>query len=155
MARILRNICCTSGLGLFFLFTLPTADLFALSVDETKTFREGPFLFKMEIQVHGSGSLKKTKPFRITSLKVKIKNERDSSEALKVKSIRAYIEPKIYGDIETRGFSVSPAQWVTKYYRLRKGKQPSFGDKGYIEIAFENFVIRFDPRERKFQGPLP
>jgi hypothetical protein len=107
----------------------------------------------MEIQVNGRGSVKKA-PFRITSLKVKIKNERASSEILKVKTVRVYTDPLVYTDIETRGFSVSPTQWVTKYYRLRKEKQPLVNDKGFIEIAFEDFAVIFSPQEHRFLPPV-
>jgi hypothetical protein len=107
----------------------------------------------MEVQVNGRGSVKKA-PFRITSLKVKIKNERASSEILKVITIRVYTDPVVYTDIETRGFSVSPTQWVTKYYRLRKEKQPLVNDKGFIEISFENFSVVFSPQERRFLSPF-
>jgi hypothetical protein len=106
----------------------------------------------MQVQVNGRGSLKKA-PFRITSLKLKIKNERASSEILKVKTIRVYTDPVVYTDVETRGFSVSPTQWVTKYYRLRKEKQPLVNDKGFIEISFENFAVIFIPQERRFLAP--
>ncbi len=116
-------------------------------------FSEGPYLFKMEVQVYGSGSPKKN-PMPMTSLKVKIKNDRASSKPLVVKSIRAYLDPQIYQDIETKGYPISPAQWVTKYYRLPKRNQPLMGEQASIEIAFDTFTIRFKPRERKFQGPI-
>ena len=116
-------------------------------------FSEGPYLFKMEIQVHGSGSVRKN-PIRMASLKVKIKNDRASSQVLKVKTIRAFLQPQVYQDIETAGFPVTPAQWVTKYYRLSKQKQPLLGESAHIEIAFEDFIIRFDPQQKKFHGPL-
>jgi hypothetical protein len=106
----------------------------------------------MEIFFNGTGSLKKW-PLKMTSLKVKMKNDRASSETLRVKTIRTYINEKAYQDIDTQGFTVSPGQWVTKYYRLRKEKQPTLSEHGYIEIAFENFTIQFYPRERKFVGP--
>jgi hypothetical protein len=83
-----------------------------------------------------------------------MKNEKASSEALKVKTIRVYIAPTVFRDIETREFSVAPGQWVTKYFRLRKEVQPLLGEKGYVEIAFETFSIQFHPRERKFHGPV-
>ncbi len=134
-------------------FLLPP-DLAAFySISETQVFSSGPYAFKMEIQFNGTGSLKK-KPIQMSSLKVKIKNDRASSEVLKVKTIRAYPEAKIYQDIDTLGYPISPGQWVTKYYRLSKGKRPFLRDGGFIEIAFENFTIHFYPRERKFSGPV-
>ncbi len=133
------------------IFLIP--DLWAFSLTENKMFSEGPYLFKMEVEVNGRGSPKK-KPMRMTSLKVKIKNDRASSKPLTVKSIRAYLDPQIYQDIETKGYPITPAQWVTKFYRLPKGKQPLLGEQASIEIAFDTFIIRFNPRERKFQGPM-
>lgn len=133
------------------IFLIP--DLWAFSLTENKMFSEGPYLFKMEVEVNGRGSPKKS-PMRMTSLKVKIKNDRASSRSLTVKSIRAYLDPQIYQDIETKGYPITPAQWVTKYYRLPKGKQPLLGEQASIEIAFDTFIIRFNPRERKFQGPM-
>jgi hypothetical protein len=64
-----------------------------------------------------------------------------------------YAEPMVYTDIETLGYSVSPSQWVTKYYRLRKEKQPIVSDKGFIEISFENFTVLFSPQEHRFLAP--
>ncbi len=133
------------------IFLIP--DLWAFSLTENKMFSEGPYLFKMEVEVNGRGSPKKN-PMRMTSLKVKIKNDRASSKPLTVKSIRAYLDPQIYQDIETKGYPITPAQWVTKFYRLPKGKQPLLGEQASIEIAFDTFIIRFNPRERKFQGPM-
>ncbi len=130
------------------------SSLSAFSSSETTTFHRGPFAFKIEISVKGNGSLKKQNPTSITSIKLKMKNERASSEALRVKTIRVYTTPNVFQDVETREFTVSPGQWVTKYFRLRKDAQPILGEKGYIEIAFENFVIQFHPRERRFQGPV-
>ena len=135
----------------FFLFSHPEAAAFSAS--EAKLFHHGPFAFKMELSITGNGSLKKSNPIPITSLKIKVKNEKASSEILKIKAIRVYIAPTVFRDIETREFTVSPGQWVTKYFRLRKEVQPLLGEKGYVEIAFENFSIQFNPRERKFQGP--
>ena len=138
----------------FFLSLFITSELRAFSASESKIFRQGPFAFKLEISLTGNGSLKKSPPTPITSLKLKVKNEKASSEALKVKAIRVYIAPTVFRDIETREFSVVPGQWVTKYFRLRKEVQPLLGEKGYVEIAFETFSIQFYPRERKFHGPF-
>ncbi len=139
-----------SVFSVFFLFS---SDLRAFTVSENKIFADGPYLFKMEVEVHGNGSLRKN-PWRMASLKVKIKNDRASSQILNVKTIRAFIQPQVYQDLETKGFPIHPAQWVTKYYRLSKTKQPLVGEDGHIEIVFENFVIRFDPARKKFQGPF-
>ena len=152
MVRVLRIARMALGFTLFVPLVL-TADLWAFTIVETSNFKEGSYTFKMEVQVNGRGSIKKA-PFRITSLKVKIKNERASSEILKVKTIRVYAEPMVYTDIETRGYSVSPTQWVTKYYRLRKEKQPLVSDRGFIEITFEKFAVIFSPRERRFLAPF-
>ncbi len=130
-----------------------TSDLGAFTIIENKMFSEGPFLFKIEVQVYGSGSAKKN-PMRMTSLKVKIKNDRASSQSLTVKNIRAFMEPQVYQDIETKGYPIAPSQWVTKYYRLSKGKQPILGENASIEVDFESFKIKFHPREKKFQGPI-
>ncbi|MDH4265604.1 MAG: hypothetical protein OEW45_08190 [Deltaproteobacteria bacterium] len=152
MVPLLRNA--FFALGLLFLVQVSfSSDLQAFSVAETKIFREGSYTLKMEIQVSGPGKLRKN-PVQLSSLKVKIKNERASSQVLKVKTIRAYREPKVYKDIEIREYSISPGQWVTKYFRLPKGKKPFLSDQGFIEIVFENFTIQFSPRKRKFQGPL-
>jgi hypothetical protein len=121
------------------------------SISETRIFSDGPYAFKMEIQFNGTGTSKK--PLQMSSLKVKIKNDRASSEVLKVKTIRAYPETNVFQDIETLGYPISPGQWVTKFYRLSKGKRPVLSDRGFIEIAFENFTIQFYPRERRFSGP--
>lgn len=138
---------------MLFVLLLLSADLWAFTIIQASNFKEGSYTFKMEVQVSGRGAVKKV-PLRMTSLKVKIKNEKASSGVLKVHAIRAYLEPKVYRDLETLGYSISPGQWVTKFYRLRKEKQPLLGEEGHIEIAFENFTIRFNPRERKFHGPL-
>lgn len=152
MARFTRMACWVIGFTLLPPFFL-AADLWAFrTIAEKKIFKEGPYSFQMEVQIKGSGSLKKTA--KMTSLKVKIKNEKVSPDTLRVKAIRNYTEPKVFSEIETRGYPVSPGQWVTKYYRLPKKNRPVLGEKGYIEIAFEKFVIRFMPRERKFQGPM-
>jgi len=152
MVRVFRIARMALGFTLFVPLVL-TADLGAFTIVEASHFKEGPYTFKMEVQVNGRGSIKKA-PFRITSVKVKIKNEKASSEILKVKTIRVYTDPVVYTDIETRGYAVSPTQWVTKYYRLRKEKQPLVNDKGFIEINFENFAVIFSPRERRFLTPF-
>jgi len=152
MIRFLRIAGMALGCSLFAALIL-SANLWAFNVVEASHFQQGPYTFKMEIQVNGRGSVKKA-PYRITSLKVKIKNERASSEILKVKTVRVYTDPLVYTDIETKGFPVSPTQWVTKYYRLRKEKQPLVSDKGFIEIAFENFTVIFSPQERTFLPPV-
>ena len=141
------------SLVLFLSFVI-TPDLWAFSASESKLFHQGPFTFKLEISVTGNGSLKKPNPIPVTSLKLKMKNEKASSEVLKVKAIRVYTSPSVFRDIETRDIIVSPGQWVTKYFRLRKEVQPLLGEKGYIEVAFEHFSIQFLPRERKFHGPV-
>ena len=140
------------GLALF-LQMVPVTDLWAFTIIEKTIVQESPCAFKMEVQVYGRGNLRKG-PVRMTSLKVKIKNEQASPQILKVKTIRIYPEPKIYTDIETRGYSISHGKWVTKFYRLPKEKQPILENNGYVEIGFENFAIQFNPRERKFEGPL-
>jgi hypothetical protein len=135
MVRLLKNA--FFALGLLFLLQISfSSDLQAFSIAETKIIREGAYTLKLEIQVSGPGKLRKT-PIQISSLKVKIKNERASSK-----------------DIETAGYPISPGQWVTKYFRLPKGKKLFLNDQGFIEIVFENFTIQFSPRERKFKGPL-
>jgi hypothetical protein len=152
VTRFVRSLCLVLGVALsFYILLIP--HLWAFSVTEDRMFSEGPYLFKMEIQVSGRGSLKKI-PMQMTSLKVKIKNDRASSNTLTVKSIRAYLDPQIYQDIETKGYPIAPAQWVTKYYRLPRAKQPLLGEQASIEIAFDTFTIRFSPRNRKFQGPI-
>ncbi|HYB21400.1 MAG TPA: hypothetical protein VEH09_10730 [Thermodesulfobacteriota bacterium] len=151
MSRSERTRWLALGIALFLpLLLIP--DLWAFSVTENKMFSEGPYLFKMEVEVNGRGNPKKN-PIRMTALKVKIKNDRASSKPLTVKSIRAYLDSQSYQDIETKGYPITPAQWVTKYYRLPKGKQPLLGEQPSIEIAFDTFTIRFNPRDRKFQGP--
>lgn len=146
----------TISLALAISFLLPMAlssDLSAFTIIEKKIFAEGPFLFKVEIQVYGGGPSKKP-PLRVSSVKVKIKNERASSKTLEVKAVRAYLDPQVYQDIETKGYRVTPGQWVTKYYRLPKEKRPLLAEQGFIQIAFDGFTITFNPRERKFQGPM-
>ena len=153
MTRFRRISVCAFLFG-FILSLFITSELWAFSASGSKIFHQGPFAFTLEISLTGNGSLKKSNPIPITSLKLKIKNEKASSEALKVKTIRVYIAPTVFRDIETREFSVAPGQWVTKYFRLRKEVQPLLGEKGYVEIAFETFSIQFHPRERKFHGPV-
>ena len=131
-----------------------SSDLQAFStITETQIFRQGPYTFKLEIQVSGPGKVRK-ELIQLSSLKVKIKNERASPAVLKVKAIRAFQEPNFFKDLATRSYSISPGQWVTKYLRFSKGKKPFLSDKGFIAIVFENFTIQFSPRERKFKGPL-
>ena len=153
MTRFRRISVCAVLFG-FFLSLFIASELWAFSASESKIFHQGPFAFKLEISLTGNGSLKKSNPIPITSLKLKMKNEKASSEVLKIKAIRIYIAPTVFRDIETRAFSVAPGQWVTKYFRLRKEVQPLLGEKGYVEIAFETFSIQFHPRERKFHGPV-
>ncbi len=136
-----------------FLFFFFIPHLWAFTVIEERMFSEGPYLFKMEVQVFGQGRTKKN-PMSMTSLKVKIKNDRASSKTLQVKAIRAYSQPQVFQDMETKGFPITPAQWVTKYYRLPKKKYLLLEEGAFIEIAFDTFTIRFNPRERKFQGPI-
>jgi hypothetical protein len=128
-------------------------DLSAFTIIENKIFAEGPFLFKLEVQVYGGGSSKKP-PLRVNSVKIKIKNERASSKTLEVKAVRAYLNPQAYQDIETRGYPITPGQWVTKYYRFPKEKRPLLEEQGFIQIAFDGFTIAFNPREHRFQGPM-
>ena len=140
--------------GLFGLLQISfSSELRAFSVSETQIFQQGPYTFRLEIQASGPGKLKRDL-IQLSSLKVKIKNERVSSLLLKVKAIRAFQEPNVFRDIETRGYSISPGQWVTKYLRLSKGKKPFLSDRGFIAIVFENFTIQFSPQERKFKGPI-
>ena len=146
----------TIPLALALSFLLPMAlstDLSAFTVIESRIFAEGPFLFKIEVQVYGGGTVKKP-PLRVNSVKIKIKNERASSRTLEVKAVRAYLDPQVYQDIETRGYPITPGQWVTKYYRLSKEKRPLLGEQGFIQIVFDGFTITFNPKERKFQGPM-
>lgn len=149
-----RRVSVCALLTLFLLSLIMTSELWAFSASASQLFHQGPFAFKMEISLTGNGSLKKMNSLPITSLKIKMKNEKASSGVLKVKAIRVYTDPSVFRDIETREFSVSPGQWVTKYFRLRKEVQPLLGEKGYVEVAFENFSIQFHPRERKFHGPV-
>ncbi len=148
-----RKLCIAGVLVItgFFFSAMQPADLNAFYISETQQFQQGPYTFKMEIQVYGRGSPKKN-PMRITSVKVKIKNEKASSEILKVRAIRAFCATETRNDIETLGYTISPAQWVTKFYRLPKDKQPLFNRDGFFEVDFEKFTVRFNPRDRQFQG---
>jgi len=128
-------------------------DLPAFTIIENKVFTEGPFQFRLEVQVYGSGSVKKL-PMSVNSVKVKIKNEKRSSKTLEVKAVRAYLDRQVFQDLETKGYPVTPGQWVTKYYRLPKEKRPLLEEQGFVQVVFEGFTITFSPRERKFQGPL-
>jgi hypothetical protein len=128
-------------------------DLPAFTIIENKVFTEGPFQFRIEVHVHGRGSAKKF-PMTVSSVKVKIKNEKRSAKTLEVKAVRAYLDRQVFQDIETRGYPVTPGQWVTKYYRLPKEKRPLLGEQGFVQVVFDGFTITFSPRERKFQGPL-
>lgn len=139
---------CLLVLQLFF----PGSAQALFTINETKIFSSGPYAFKVEIQVNGNGNFKKP-PVSLTSIKIKIKNDRASSDVLKVKAIRAYLSPDIFQDIETAGFPVTPGQWVTKFYRLSKGKRPLLTDKSHIQISFDGFSVQFFLRERRFQGP--
>jgi hypothetical protein len=150
-APSVRSLLIALGVALS-LSTWLSSELHAFSITEKKMFTQGPYLFQLEVQVSGRGRSKKN-PMKMTALKVKIKNDRASSQTLMVKSIRAYLDPRIYQDIETAGYPITPGQWVTKYYRLPKEKQPLLGNEGLIEIVFDAFTIRFKTRERKFQGP--
>jgi hypothetical protein len=128
-------------------------DLPAFTIIENKVFTEGPFQFKLEVQVYGGGSAKKF-PMTVNSLKVKIKNEKRSTKPLEVKAVRAYLTPQVFQDIETKGYPIAPGQWVTKYYRLPKEKRPLLGEQGFVQVVFDGFAITFSPRERLFLGPL-
>jgi len=150
--RLLKAIFIT--LAFFFFFQMVFSPrLFAFIIIEKKTFNEGPFLFKLEVQVYGSGSAKKI-PLRVNSVKFKIKNERASSKVLQVKAVRAYHDSKVFRDIETKGYPVTPGQWVTKYFRFPEDTRPLLGEEGFFQVVFEGFTINFSPRERKFLGPL-
>jgi len=148
--------CGTLGAALAAFFFLPIVlcpDLPAFTIIEKKAFNEGPLQFRLEVQVYGRGSAKKL-PMTVNSLKVKIKNETRSGKPLEVKAVRAYLDRQVFQDIETRGYSVTPGQWVTKYYRISKDKRPLLGEQGFVQVAFDGFTITFSPRERKFLGPL-
>jgi hypothetical protein len=144
-----------SGLGFVLLLQIiQPHPLPAFSITKAKLFSEGAYTFQMEILISGHNVAKKRMPFKMSSLKVKIKNKRASSEILKVQAIRAHLSPNAHQDIETKGYPIDPGQWVTKYYRLSEEKRPIIGEQGYIEIAFEHFTVRFNPRDRTFQGPI-
>jgi hypothetical protein len=153
MSRWLARI----GIGLGFILLLEMIQphpLPAFSIAKANIFTEGAYTFHLEVRVSGHNLAKKRMPLKMSSLKVKIKNKRASSEILKVRAIRAYLSPNAHQDIETKGYPISPGQWVTKYYRLPEEKRPIIGEQGYIEIVFEHFTVRFNPRDRTFQGPL-
>lgn len=135
---------------LYLLYPMPAQA--AVSIKESRIFSNGPYAFKMEIQLNGNGHFKKP-PVAMTSVKIKIKNDRASSEVLKLRAVRAYIDPTVFQDIETGGYSINPGQWVTKFYRLPKGKRPLLTERSYLDISFEGFSIRFYPRDRKFRMP--
>ncbi len=136
------------------LILISGSELQAFSITERKNYIAGPYTFTLEVQLYGKGRLLKKNPITVSSLKVKVKNERASSEPLKIKTVRAFYDPAVYSDIETTGFFVAPGNWVTKYYRLRKAKRPTLTEQGFIEITFQDFCLRFNPRDKKFQGPI-
>ncbi len=138
------------ALGLF-LMGAWSGNAGAFYISETKEFHEGPYTFKIEIQVYGRGSPKRN-PMRITSVKVKIKNEKASSDVLRVVGIRAFPASDTRRDIDNLGYAISPAQWVTKFYRLPKERQPLFSRDGFFQVEFEKFAIRFSPRDRRFEA---
>ncbi len=141
-------------LAWLFVFYLlpPTPAQATVSIKEARIFSNGSYAFKMEIHLNGNGHFKKP-PVAMTSVKIKIKNDRASSEVLKVRAVRAYIAPNVFQDIETGGYSIKPGQWVTKFYRFPKGKRPLLTERSHLEISFEGFSIRFYPRDRKFRTP--
>jgi len=139
--------------AVFSLQIVLSPDLPAFTIIENKVFTEGPFQFRLEVQVHGRGSAKKL-PMAVSSVKVKIKNEKRSSKTLEVKAVRAYLDRQVFQDLETRGYPVTPGQWVTKYYRIPREKRPLLGEQGFVQMVFDGFTITFSPRERKFLGPL-
>lgn len=141
-------------LGITLLFQLIfNVELLAYSITENKIFAIGPYAFKLEIQVSGPGNLKKGSSLTVSSLKVKIKNDRASSQDLKVKAIRIFQEPMVYQDVETKAFIIPPGKWTTKYFRLSRRSNHPITSQGFISIEFENFSIRFRLWEKKFQGP--
>jgi hypothetical protein len=147
------GIVCTALAAFFSLHMALSPDLPAFTIIENKVFTEGPFQFKLEVQVYGRGSAKKL-PMTVNSLKVKIKNEKRSTKPLEVMGVRAYLSPQVFQDIETKGYPIAPGQWVTKYYLLPKEKRPLLGKEGFVQVAFDGFTITFSPRERIFLGPL-
>lgn len=139
-------------LGITFLFQLMfNNELFAYSVTESKIFAVGPYAFKLEIQISGKGNLKKSSSLPISSLKIKIKNDRASSQDLKIKAIRIFQEPMVHQDVETKAFIIPPGKWATKYFRLSRRGNHSITTQGFISIEFENFSVRFQVWERKIQ----
>ena len=153
LARLLRSIGICLLMACFLQMALP-ANLQAFSIAKSKIFTEGDYTLQMEIQIAGRTVGKKRVPFKLSSLKVKIKNKRASTDVLEVQAIRVHLSANAHQDMETKGYPISPGQWVTKYYRLPDEKRPIIGEQGYIEIAFEHFTIRFNPRDRTFQGPV-
>jgi len=153
--RLIRRlgILCAAFAAFFSLQIVLSPGLPAFTIIENKVFTEGPFQFRLEVQVYGRGSAKKL-PMSVSSVKVKIKSEKRSSETLEVKAVRAYLDRQVFQDLETKGYPVTPGQWVTKYYRFPRGKRPLLGEQGYVQVAFDGFTITFSPRERKFLGPL-
>lgn len=140
-------------LGIIFLLPLMfNNELFAYSVTESKIFAVGSYAFKLEIQISGKGNLKKSSSLPISSLKIKIKNDRASSQDLKVKAIRIFREPMVYQDVETKAFVIPPGNWTTKYFRLSRRGKHSITPQGFVSIEFENFSIHFRVWERKFQA---
>lgn len=142
-------------LGITFLFQFFfNTELLAYSISESKIFAVGPYAFKLEIQISGQGNLKKSSSLSVSSLKIKIKNDRASSQDLKVKAIRIFQDSTLYKDIETKAFAISPGKWTTKYFRLSRRGNHSLTPQGFISIEFENFSVRFRLWEKKFQGPI-
>ncbi len=140
--------------GITFLFLLIfNKTVSAYSVTESKIFAIGPYAFKLEIHISGKGSFKKSSMLPVSSLKIKIKNDRASSQDLKVKAIRIFQEPTVHQDIETKAFVIPPGNWKTKYFRLSRRGHHFITPQGFIAVEFENFSIRFRLWERKFQGP--
>ncbi len=148
----MKKVCAILLAWGFLMATIWAPGLGAFYISEVQKFQEGLYTFKMEVQVYGRGSMKKN-PLRVTSFKVKIKNEKSSFHNLKIKSIRAYPVPERHSELETLGYTISPAQWVTKYYRFKKEQQPLLTTQGFFQIEFEDFSIRFNPCQRQFQGP--
>ncbi len=137
----------------FLLLLIFNKALLAYSVTESKIFAVGPYAFKLEIKISGKGNLKKSSVLPVSSLKIKIKNDRASSQVLKVKAIRIFQDPTVHQDIETKAFVIPPGNWKTKFFRLSRRGSHSITPQGFIAIEFENFSIRFRLWERKFQGP--
>lgn len=154
MPRMIKIAALALG-AVFFFQPFWGDELQALPIVESKSFTADSHSFLMEIHVSG-GHYKKKRPLMLSSLKLKIRNERTPAGVgdLVVKAIRAYSDPAVLTDIETRGFSIAPGKWVTKFYLLPKKRRIVIGEQGFIEVTFENFIIRFSPKERKFQGPI-